>query len=115
MGRQCKRAGPNPADREDAMTKPLGMSMVLLFLAAIPAAAAADSYPARTVTLVVTAAPGGVTDILARSIGARLSRVWGQQVVVENRPGGSNQIGADYVAKSPPDGYTLLVSAEATF
>jgi len=74
-----------------------------------------ESYPSRTITLVVTAAPGGVTDILAREISQQLTGTWGQHVVVENKPGASNQIGATYVAKSAPDGYTLLVSAEATF
>jgi tripartite-type tricarboxylate transporter receptor subunit TctC len=74
-----------------------------------------ESYPSKAITLVVTAAPGGVTDILARAISQQLTRTWGQQVVVENKPGASNQIGATYVAKSAPDGYTLLVSAEATF
>jgi tripartite-type tricarboxylate transporter receptor subunit TctC len=74
-----------------------------------------ESYPNRTVTLVVTAAPGGVTDILARALGQRLGKMWGRQVVVENKPGASNQIGAVFVANATPDGYTLLVSAEATF
>lgn len=74
-----------------------------------------ETYPSKTITLVVTAAPGGVTDILARLLGQRLSKTWGQPVVVENRPGASNQIGAEYVAKSAPDGYTMLVTAEATF
>ena len=74
-----------------------------------------ETYPSKTITLVVTAAPGGVTDILARAISQQLTKAWGQQVVVENKPGASNQIGAVYVAKSAPDGYTLLVSPEATF
>lgn len=74
-----------------------------------------ESYPNRMITLVVTAAPGGVTDLLARALGQRLARNWGQETVVLNRPGASNQIGAEYVAKSAPNGYTLLVTAEATF
>jgi len=74
-----------------------------------------ESYPNKPVTLVVTAAPGGVTDILARALGQRLSKTWGQAVVVENKPGASNQIGAVFVANSAPDGYTMLVTAEATF
>jgi tripartite-type tricarboxylate transporter receptor subunit TctC len=75
----------------------------------------AGSFPAGPVTLVVTAAPGGVTDVLARALGQRLAKNWGQPTVVVNKPGASNQIGAEYVAKAAPDGYTLLVSAEATF
>ena len=74
-----------------------------------------ESYPNKPVTLVVTAAPGGVTDILARALGQQLSKTWGQAVVVENKPGASNQIGAVFVANSAPDGYTMLVTAEATF
>jgi len=75
----------------------------------------AESYPSKAVTLVVTAAPGGVTDILARTLGQRLGKIWDQQVIVENKPGASNQIGATFVANSAPDGYTMLVSPEATF
>jgi len=75
----------------------------------------AETYPLKPVTLVVPAAPGGVTDIVARALAQRLSERFGKQVIVENRPGASNQIGAENVAKAEPDGYTMLVSAEATF
>jgi len=88
---------------------------VALWLSATSAVAHGESYPTKPITLVVTAAPGGVTDILARTLGQRLTQIWGQQVIVENKPGGSNQIGAEYVAKAAPDGYTMLVTAEATF
>jgi len=74
----------------------------------------AQQYPAKTITLVVPAAPGGVTDILARALGQRFRESFGQPVVVENKPGASNQIAAEYVARSSADGYTLLVSPEAT-
>jgi len=67
------------------------------------------------VKIVVPTTPGGATDALSRSIGARLSEVWGQPVVVENKPGATQIIGGDYVAKAPPDGYTLIVSDAATF
>jgi len=86
-----------------------------LWLSVASAIAQGESYPNKAVTLVVTAAPGGVTDILARTLGQRLGKIWGQQVVVENKPGASNQIGAMFVANSAPDGYTMLVSPEATF
>jgi tripartite-type tricarboxylate transporter receptor subunit TctC len=86
-----------------------------VWLSVASVAAHAESYPNKAVTLVVTAAPGGVVDILARTLGQRLGKIWGQQVVVENKPGASNQIGAMFVANSAPDGYTLLVSPEATF
>jgi tripartite-type tricarboxylate transporter receptor subunit TctC len=91
-------------------------SLALAFwLSAASVAAHGEGYPSKTVTLIATAAPGGVVDVLARAIGQRLSRIWGQQVVVENKAGASNQIGATFVANSAPDGYTLMVSPEATF
>jgi tripartite-type tricarboxylate transporter receptor subunit TctC len=86
-----------------------------LWLSVASAIAHGESYPNKAVTLVVTAAPGGVTDILARTLGQRLGKIWGQPVIVENKPGASNQIGAVFVANSAPDGYTMLVSPEATF
>ena len=64
-------------------------------------AATAQSYPAKTITIVVTAAAGGVSDVVARAIGQRLSEVWGQQVVIENKGGGGHILGAQAVAKAP--------------
>src|SRR5688572_4161687 len=81
----------------------------------VPAAAFAQSYPSKTVTLVVPAAPGGVIDTLGRTLAQKFSESWGRQVVVEHRPGANNQIAAEYVSKSPPDGHTLLISPEVTF
>jgi tripartite-type tricarboxylate transporter receptor subunit TctC len=78
----------------------------VLFLA-LPAAA--QNYPVRPVRVIVPFTAGGNTDLTARSIGARLSEVFGQQVVVENRPGGATNIGTELVAKAPPDGYTILM------
>jgi len=80
----------------------------LLALAAV--AAAAQSYPAKTVKLIVPSPPGGITDLLAREFGQRMSRDWGQPVLVENRPGAAQIIGTEAVVKSPADGYTLLVA-----
>jgi len=71
--------------------------------------AAAQNYPTRPVRVIVPFAAGGNTDITARAIGARLSEVFGQQIVVENRPGGATNIGTELVAKAPPDGYTILM------
>jgi tripartite-type tricarboxylate transporter receptor subunit TctC len=68
---------------------------------------AAQGYPTKPVKVVVGFSPGGGTDILARIVGQKLSETWGQPVVIENRPGASATIGADVVAKAPPDGYTL--------
>ena len=76
-------------------------------LAAPPVAA--QSFPAKPVRIIVGFAPGGGTDFVARVLGQRLSEVWGQQVLVENRAGAAGTIGADFVAKAPGDGYTLLM------
>jgi tripartite-type tricarboxylate transporter receptor subunit TctC len=90
-------------------------ALILLGCVAGTTAAQAQSYPAKTVTLVVTAAAGGVTDILARAIGRRLSEMWGQQVVIENRGGGGHILGAQQVAKAAPDGHTLMVAEAGTY
>src|SRR5262245_42850853 len=76
---------------------------------------AAQTYPSRPIHIVVSSSPGGVTDLLGRSLAARLGQAWDQQVVVENKPGANNQLGAEFVAKSAPDGHTLLVTPETTF
>ncbi|OGA77339.1 MAG: hypothetical protein A3G81_09495 [Betaproteobacteria bacterium RIFCSPLOWO2_12_FULL_65_14] len=75
----------------------------------------AQAYPAKPVKMIVPYPPGGGTDSVARNIAQRLSDAWHQPVVVENRPGAGTTIGAEAVAKSPADGYTLLFSDTATF
>ncbi len=72
-------------------------------------------YPSRQVTLVVTSVPGGVTDVVGRALAQALTEAWGQQVIVENKGGAAHIIGAEAVAKSAPDGYTLLVGESGTF
>jgi tripartite-type tricarboxylate transporter receptor subunit TctC len=74
-------------------------------------AAMAQAWPAKNVTIVVPFATGGTTDAIARSLGQELSKSLGQPVIVENKPGAGATIGADYVAKAKPDGYTLLLGA----
>ncbi len=98
------------------MTKSLGVLLALGLLGggAIPAMAQ-TLYPSKTITIVVPASPGGVTDTLARQLAQRLTERWGQQAVVENRPGANNSIAAEYVAKSPPDGHTLFIGPDGTF
>lgn len=78
-------------------------------------AADAAAYPTRPITIIVPAAPGGVSDSLARAVGQRLSEAWGQQVIVENRGGANHQIGAAQVAKAQPDGHMLMLGAETIF
>jgi tripartite-type tricarboxylate transporter receptor subunit TctC len=73
--------------------------------------AAAQSYPARPIRMVVGVVPGGATDMLARIVGAKLSERFSQQVVIDNRPGPSSIVGSDIVARSPADGHTLLMSS----
>jgi tripartite-type tricarboxylate transporter receptor subunit TctC len=72
--------------------------------------AQAEPFPGKTIRFIVPYPPGGTSDILARSLGPKLTEALGQPVVVENRPGATGNIGADYVAKSPADGYTLLLA-----
>jgi tripartite-type tricarboxylate transporter receptor subunit TctC len=74
-------------------------------------AAFAQPWPSKTITLVVPFPPGGTTDVLARTLGEKLTAALGQTVIVESRPGAGATLGAAYVAKSQPDGYTLLVGA----
>ena len=81
---------------------------------ACSASATAQSYPAKPIRLIVAFAPGGATDTFARITAAELTRTLGQQVVVENRPGAGTTIAAEFVAKSPADGYTLLLTDLST-
>jgi len=83
-------------------------------LAATPQLAAAQTYPVKAVKLVVPFPPGGSLDFAGRLIAQKLTEMWGQSVVVENKPGAGGNIGADLVAKSPPDGYTILLGALST-
>jgi len=93
-------------------------AIALLLLAAIAAsmtdACAQSGYPSRSIRFIVPYPPGGPTDLMARSMSGRLSEALGQTVVVDNRAGAGGNVGAEIAAKSPPDGYTLLMGAIST-
>ena len=94
-----------------------GKELALVVLAWLCGAhvAGAQSYPAHPITITVTAAPGGVTDVVARAVGQRLSESWGQQVIIENKGGAAHVLGAQAVAKAAPDGYSLLAADSGAF
>src|SRR6186997_3005808 len=85
-------------------------SIIAAFCALSSAIAAAQSYPVKPVRIIVGFAPGGGVDISARAVGKYLSDALGQQFIVDNRAGAAGNIGAALVAKSPPDGYSMLMS-----
>ncbi|MCW5605116.1 MAG: tripartite tricarboxylate transporter substrate binding protein, partial [Burkholderiales bacterium] len=82
-------------------------TLTAVLAAALPAAA--QTYPSKTVRIIVPYVAGGNTDITARAVGAKLSEVFGQQVIVDNRPGGATHIGSELAAKAAPDGYTIFM------
>ena len=83
---------------------------ILAAICAGPAGAADPAYPIKPIRMIIANVAGGTSDILARVIGAKLTESWGQQIIVDNRPGGSGLIGNEMLVKSPPDGYTLLLA-----
>ena len=85
-----------------------------LIVVAAPLSSGQAAYPTKPVRLVVPFPAGGTTDLLARAAAQKLSEAWGQQVIVDNRPGAAGNIGAELVAKSAPDGYTLLMGTVGT-
>jgi len=86
------------------------MKIFLTLLAAVALPAFAQGYPTKNIRLIVPYAAGGTSDILARLIGPKLTEAWKQPVIVENKTGANGNVGADFVAKSTPDGYTLLLT-----
>jgi tripartite-type tricarboxylate transporter receptor subunit TctC len=84
--------------------------LAALFAAAVASAAFAQAWPTKPIRFIVPYPPGGTSDILARTIGEKLGTALGQTIVVENKPGANGNVGADYVAKASPDGYTFLLA-----
>jgi hypothetical protein len=92
----------------------LALALSVLPISAAPAQERAEAFPGRPIKIVVPFPAGGPSDVLARMIGQRMSEDWGQPVVVENRAGANTVLGAQQVAKAPPDGYTLLMAIDST-
>lgn len=103
---------PSTSRRRAAMALALGLAALCTWS---PAAHAEDDYPSRPITLVVPFPPGGSADILGRLVGKHLQERLGQTAVIDNRAGAGTALGAGYVAKARPDGYTLLISSGSTF
>jgi tripartite-type tricarboxylate transporter receptor subunit TctC len=91
-----------------------GAILVMLCASAVHAATGAAAYPLKPIRIIVPFAPQGPNDILARLVGQRLTENWGQQVIVENRPGAGTVIGTEVAARAPADGYTLLMVSTST-
>jgi tripartite-type tricarboxylate transporter receptor subunit TctC len=96
------------------ISRPVAGLAAALALLAATVSARAETFPQRAVKIIVPTAPGGAIDLTARVIGEKLQLAWGKPVVIENRPGAAMRLGADTVAKSPADGYTLLVAHDGT-
>ena len=94
--------------------KPLLLSLALGLPLAQPVAAQ-GTWPAKQVRIIVPFTAGGTTDVVARVVGQKLSEVWGHAVVIENRAGAGGNVGAEVVAKSPPDGYNILMASGSIF
>ena len=102
-----------PLKRESDVTRTLAWLLVAMLTAAVPASA--QTYPSKPIRFVVPYAPGGIVDTAARIIGAKLTEAWGQQIVVDNKPGGNATIGMSAAAKAAPDGYTILIASSGDY
>ena len=96
-----------------ALSRILKFAVLALTAFAFTQPAAAQTFPSRPIKIIVPATPGGAIDLIARSLADKLTVSLAQPVLVENKPGASNNLGTDFVAKSPPDGYTLVIVASS--
>ena len=85
------------------------MRKIAFLLTLVCGTALAQSWPTKPVKLIVTYPPGGSSDLMSRVYGAKLAEYWGQQVIIESKPGAAGSIGMDFAAKQPNDGYTFVV------
>ncbi len=109
------RFSRNRISRNLARSLMLAAFWLFVLVAIAPITVSAQTFPAKPVRFVVPAAPGGGLDLVARIVVGKLTEIWSQPVLVENKPGANFIIGTDFVAKSAPDGYTLLLTASAAF
>src|SRR6188474_103926 len=105
--------------RVSLLTRAVACGSTLAFVCSLGAPAFAQTtdaarYPVRPIRVIVPLAPGGPADLVARTIGQRLTEAWGQQVLIDNRAGVNGVLGSELVAKSAPDGYTLLMGTTGT-
>src|SRR5215212_11928917 len=82
---------------------------VILFTLCAASAFAQDRYPSKPIRVIILVVPGGGADITSRAVGQKLTESWGQQVIVDNRPGGNGIVGMEIAARANPDGYTLVL------
>jgi tripartite-type tricarboxylate transporter receptor subunit TctC len=95
------------------MTRVLGVGLLAALIASAPAVAQVQDYPTRAITIVVPFAPGGLTDVPVRILAAMMQERIGQNIVIENKPGGSGVVGGTYAVRAAPDGYTLFANSIA--
>jgi tripartite-type tricarboxylate transporter receptor subunit TctC len=103
------KSGYRPAANDGGTVMRSAFGAALLVLATFASAAFADEYPSKPISLVVGFASGGSADVIGRTVGAELSKVLGQQIVIENKPGAGGIIAAEYVARAAPNGYTIFI------
>lgn len=107
--KDCPRATRFPTVKNIRAALAFVLTAAVALVASLPARAQ-DPYPARPIRLVVPYPPGGASDVTARLLGQKMAEAWGQQVIIDNRPGANGIVALEHVAKQPPDGYTLLLA-----